>query len=252
LRQINRQFGEKMKESVLTVEKNHKIAKDTYRMRLSGDVGVHAPGQFVELTAPGFYLRRPFGVFDSSEDYLEIVYKVVGKGTAAMSDYPLGTELSALLSLGNSFDMSKAKKPLLISGGLGAAPLHFLAKKFFEAGVRSTIVAGFRNNEEVALLEELQKFGEVTLATDDGSAGFCGNTVCCLESLKTDFDFYYACGPQVMLAALAKKHENGEISMEARMGCGFGACMGCTIKTTNGFKRVCKEGPVFSAKEVIF
>ena len=157
-----------------------------------------------------------------------------------------------LIILGNGFDLSKSKKPLLVAGGIGVAPLLGLAKRFNENGIRPTMVYGAAKNIDLVLINELKKYTDLHLTTDDGSLGFKGNTVMFLKENNLEFDYYYACGPQVMLKYLAQFNSYGCVSLEARMGCGFGACMGCSIQTTNGVKRVCKEGPVFEASEVIF
>ena len=160
--------------------------------------------------------------------------------------------LDCLVGLGNGFDVKKDIKPLLVGGGIGIAPLVGLAKKFNELGVRPALVYGARGKDDLVLLDKLNELCDVYLCTDDGSTGFHGNVVDCIKNASVSFDYYYACGPYRMLEALAKNFPNGCVSLEARMGCGFGACMGCSIKTTNGPKRVCKEGPVFEGREVMF
>ena len=157
-----------------------------------------------------------------------------------------------LVGLGNGFDVTKAKKPLLVAGGIGIAPMYNLAKRFNELGIKPTLIYGARSKDEIVLLDEFEKLCNVIVCTDDGSLGFKGTSVFYLEKNKVEYDYYYSCGPYRMLQALAEYSKNGCVSLEARMGCGFGACMGCSIKTTNGPKRVCKEGPVFMASEVEF
>ena len=206
-------------------------------------------GQFVELSVPGFYLRRPISVADSADGVLTLLVKEVGEGTKKLRTIKSGDTVDALTGLGNGFDLN-AEKPLLVGGGIGCAPLYKLAKDFAAAGVRPTAVLGFRNAAEVYYAEEFARFCDVVIATDDGSAGVRGNAVSAAEGI--DFDRFYACGPQVMLRAAAQKLVYGQVSLEARMGCGFGACMGCSIKTTKGYARVCKEGPVFEAEEVVW
>lgn len=242
-----------MKDVKLTIVSNKKLGTDIYLMRLAGDLSeIKNPGEFINLSLPGFYLRRPFSVYDYSYDYVEIMYKVLGHGTKEMTSYNLGDSLDCLVGLGNGFDASKAKKPLLVAGGIGVAPLYNLAKKFNEQGIKPTLVFGARTERDLVITPELAKLCDVVYCTDDGSKGFKGTAVLYLELNKPDFDYYYACGPIRMLEALADFSKKGCLSLEARMGCGFGACMGCSIKTKNGPKRVCKEGPVFEASEVEF
>lgn len=209
-------------------------------------------GQFVEIGLSGFYLKRPFSVAYQKDGATGILYKVAGRGTKAMSELPAGECLDVLTKLGNGFEIENSQKPLLIGGGIGIAPLYFAAKAFYEKGIRPKAVLGFRNRDEAFYIDKFQELCDVTVATDDGSLGFCANTVCALKQLKIDFDRYFACGPAPMLKALWCYAKNGQLSLEARMGCGFGACMGCTIQTIDGPKRICKEGPVFEAAELVF
>ena len=211
-------------------------------------------GQFVNVGLNGFSLRRPFGVADYSRAYksLTIIYRVQGKGTEFMSTLKAGNYAEVLTGLGNGFNYSGVKKPLLIGGGMGTAPIYYLAKKINESGIKPTVLLGFRSLKEAFYLEQFKKISNLVIATDDGSAGFKGNVLECIQTKNLAYDKYFACGPEIMLKNLAKFDGNGEISLEARMGCGFGACMGCSIKTKGGFGRVCKEGPVFKAEEVIF
>lgn len=242
-----------MKDVKLTIVSNKKLGTDIYLMRLAGDLSeIKNSGEFVNLKLPNHYLRRPFSVYDFGEDYVDIMYKVLGHGTKDMTDYNLGDTLDCLVGLGNGFDENKAKKPLLIAGGIGIAPLYNLAKKFNEKGIRPTLIFGARTEKDLVYPKEFNDLCDVILCTDDGSKGFKGTSVLYLQLNKVDFDYYYACGPIRMLEALADYSKNGSLSLEARMGCGFGACMGCSIKTVNGPKRVCKEGPVFEASEVEF
>lgn len=239
-----------MKQEILTVKSNVKIAEGIYRMELSGSaVKLHA-GQFAEFGLPNFTLRRPFSIADANGEELTVLYKVVGDGTLYMTKIAEGEKIDVLNGLGNGFS-SNAKKPLLIGGGIGVAPLYLLAKTYAEKGVLPTAVFGFRTASEAYYIDEFKRYCNVTVATDDGTLGFKGNAVQALASLEIDYDYYHACGALPMLKALQKVSVSGELSLEARMGCGFGACMGCSVMTTNGAKRVCKEGPVFSAKEVI-
>ena len=237
-----------MKREILSVISCRDLNAGVYELVLSGASDMRA-GQFVELSVPGFYLRRPISVADSADGVLTLLVKEVGEGTKKLRTVKSGDTVDALTGLGNGFDLN-AEKPLLVGGGIGCAPLYKLAKDFAAAGVRPTAVLGFRNAAEVYYAEEFARFCDVVIATDDGSAGVRGNAVSAAEGI--DFDRFYACGPQVMLRAAAQKLVYGQVSLEARMGCGFGACMGCSIKTTKGYARVCKEGPVFEAEEVVW
>lgn len=237
-----------MKREILSVISCRDLNAGVYELVLSGASDMRA-GQFVELSVPGFYLRRPISVADSADGVLTLLVKEAGEGTKKLRTVKSGDTVDALTGLGNGFD-TNAEKPLLVGGGIGCAPLYKLAKDFAAAGVRATAVLGFRNAAEVYYAEEFSRFCDVVIATDDGSAGVRGNAVSAAEGI--DFDRFYACGPQVMLRAAAQKLVYGQVSLEARMGCGFGACMGCSIKTTKGYARVCKEGPVFEAEEVVW
>ena len=237
-----------MKREILSVISCRDLNAGVYELVLSGASDMRA-GQFVELSVPGFYLRRPISVADSADGVLTLLVKEAGEGTKKLRTVKSGDTVDALTGLGNGFD-TNAERPLLVGGGIGCAPLYKLAKDFAAAGVRPTAVLGFRNAAEVYYAEEFARFCDVVIATDDGSAGVRGNAVSAAESI--DFDRFYACGPQVMLRAAAEKLVYGQVSLEARMGCGFGACMGCSIKTTKGYARVCKEGPVFEAEEVVW
>ena len=242
-----------MKEVELIITSNVQVNHDTYLMTLQGDLSsIKNPGEFVEIKLDNYYLRRPISVCKFSENELTLLYKVLGHGTKDMTKYEVGKKLYVLINLGNGFDVTLAKKPLLVAGGIGIAPMFGLLEKFNELGIKPTIIYGASSKKDLVLLDELEKMGDLICCTDDGSYGYKGNTVMYLKENSVDYDFYYACGPQVMLKYLAMHLNNGCVSLEARMGCGFGACMGCSIQTTNGPKRVCKEGPVFDASEVIF
>ena len=242
-----------MKEVELIITSNVQVNHDTYLMTLQGDLSsIKNPGEFVEIKLYNYYLRRPISVCKFSENELTLLYKVLGHGTKDMTKYEVGKKLYVLINLGNGFDVTLAKKPLLVAGGIGIAPMFGLLEKFNELGIKPTIIYGASSKKDLVLLDELEKMGDLICCTDDGSYGYKGNTVMYLKENSVDYDFYYACGPQVMLKYLAMHSNNGCVSLEARMGCGFGACMGCSIQTTNGPKRVCKEGPVFKASEVLF
>lgn len=241
-----------MKEVILEVVDNKNVKNDIYLLTLSGDVSeIKNSGEFAELKLNNYYLRRPISIHDVENNAVKFLYKVLGHGTRDLTKYKKGDKIPTILGLGNGFINKDSKKPLLIGGGIGIAPLYKLAKDFANKGIKPTIILGFKNSEEVCYVEEFSQFGNVIVTTDDGSYGYKGNPVSYLKENKVDFDYYYACGPQIMLKFLTLYSTNGEVSLEARMGCGFGACMGCSIETKNGVKRVCKEGPVFNASEVI-
>ena len=241
-----------MERVVLQISSNVQVGKDVYLMRLEGDLSSIAnPGEFVEVKLDKYYLRRPISVCDFSSTHLDLLYKVLGRGTKDMSSLEIGTKLDVIVNLGNGFDITKSKSPLLVAGGIGIAPLIGLAKRFNELNIKPTLIYGAAKKDDIVLLDELNKIAKVIVCTDDGSLGYKGNPVQYLKENDLSYDKYYACGPQVMLKYLALHDSNGYVSLEARMGCGFGACMGCSIQTTNGPKRVCKEGPVFEASEVI-
>lgn len=241
-----------MKEVTLKIVKNEAVSTDIYLMELEGDLkDIKNPGEFVEIKLPNYYLRRPISVHKYSSTRLELLYKVLGHGTKDMTSYPIGMSLDVLVGLGNGFDVSKALKPLLVAGGIGVAPMFALAIEFNKLGIKPTILFGAANEDGLVCKEELSKLGNLICCTDEGSYGYKGNTVQYLKENNVEFDYYYACGPQIMCKFLKAYSENGCLSLEARMGCGFGACMGCSIETINGPKRVCKEGPVFEANEVI-
>ena len=242
-----------MKNVMLRIESNKKVGNDVYLMRLVGDLSsIKNPGEFVEIKLDNYYLRRPISVCDFSSTHLDLLYKVLGHGTKDMTSYPANKELDVIVNLGNGFDVNVSNKPLLVAGGIGIAPMIALAKAFNNKNIKPTIIYGAAKKEDLVLIDELKELGNLIICTDDGSLGYKGNVVSYLKENPVEFDKYYACGPQVMLKYLALYSVEGYVSLEARMGCGFGACMGCSIKTTNGPKRVCKEGPVFEADEVIF
>lgn len=242
-----------MNNVLLKITSNVCVGDGIYLMRLEGDLSsIENPGEFVEIKLDNYYLRRPISVCDFSKNHLDLLYKVLGHGTKDMSQYEVGKELDVLIHLGNGFDITKSIKPLLVAGGIGIAPMFALARKFNENNIRPTIIYGAASKKDIVLIEKLQEYGDLIICSDDGTIGYKGNVVSYLKEHNLDFDKYYACGPQVMLKYLALYSTNGYVSLEARMGCGFGACMGCSIQTTKGPQRVCKEGPVFEASEVIF
>ena len=239
---------------IFTILSNELIAKHVWRMRLAGAEGLPIrSGQFVEIAVPGQYLRRPISVCDYAEGVLTIIYKVVGVGTDAMSQWQVGQQVDMLIGLGNGYDLSRAgERPLLIGGGVGVPPLYMLARVLREQGKQVRVILGFNTKDEVFYEEEFRALGcEVEVTTVDGSYGTKGFVTEARldEGLRIPCStYYYSCGPLPMLKAVIGHWGNGgEVSMEERMGCGFGACMGCSIQTKEGTKRVCKDGPVFSA-----
>ena len=240
-----------MKQQTFEIKSNEQIAKNVYRMLLAGDTTGILPGQFVNIRIAGQFLRRPISVCNITDGLLTIIYKVVGVGTEAMSHLPIGTQLDVLTILGNGYDLSKAgDAPLLVGGGVGVPPMYMLARQLREAGKKVRVILGFNTKDEVFYEEEFRALGcDVTVTTVDGSHGVKGFVTNALDGQQS---YYYTCGPLPMIKALLQAAgTNGEVSMEERMGCGFGACMGCTIQTTKGPKRVCKEGPVFAASELL-
>ena len=242
---------------IFSILSNELIAKHVWRMRLAGAEGLPIrSGQFVEIAVPGQYLRRPISVCDYAEGVLTIIYKVVGVGTDAMSQWQAGQQVDMLVGLGNGYDLSRAgERPLLIGGGVGVPPLYMLARVLREQGKPVRVILGFNTKDEVFYEEEFRALGcEVEVTTADGSYGTKGFVTEARldEGLRNPCStYYYACGPLPMLkAVIGHWGEQGEVSMEERMGCGFGACMGCSIQTKEGTKRVCKDGPVFKTKEL--
>ena len=237
-----------MKQRLFEIQSNEQIAKNVYRMQLGGDTTGILPGQFVNIRVEGQFLRRPISVCNITDGILTIIYKVVGVGTEAMSHLPIDTQLDILTVLGNGYDLSKAgDKPLLVGGGVGVPPMYMLARQLREMGKNVRVILGFNTKDEVFYEEEFRALGcEVVVTTVDGSHGVKGFVTNALDGKQS---YYYTCGPLPMIKALLQAAgTHGEVSMEERMGCGFGACMGCTIQTTQGPKRVCKEGPIFPAE----
>ena len=243
-----------MKQVIFEIISNTALTRDVYRMVLSGDTSaITAPGQFVEIALPGKFLRRPISVNDWGENRLTLIYKVVGHGTEQMSLLPAGTKLDVLTGLGNGYDTSKSgDTPVLVGGGVGVPPLYGLCKTLLRQGKHPSVVLGFNKESEIFLADEFRALGvEVFIATADGSVGTKGFVTDVLKSLPSSY--FYACGPLPMFKAMeAVVTTGGQYSMEERMGCGFGACMGCSIQTKSGAKRVCKDGPVFPREEVFF
>ena len=244
-----------MKQSLFTLEHTRQLNGDTYELVLSGDTAaIGAPGQFVNLSLPGHFLRRPISVCTWSRDALLLVVKVVGAGTHDLVRSVPGTELDVLSGLGNGFSLAHTGAPLLAGGGIGAAPLYGLAQRLLEAGITPTVVLGFRSQADAFYLEEFAALGcPLAVATEDGKLGTKGFVTDCIRKLPGKH-YVFACGPLPMLRAVhgLPGLTGGQFSFEARMGCGFGACMGCSIPTAEGPKRVCKEGPVFRREEIVW
>ncbi|MCR5808326.1 MAG: dihydroorotate dehydrogenase electron transfer subunit [Clostridiales bacterium] len=241
-----------MKQALLTIEENALIAPSVFRMRLSGDAGELRPGQFVNIRIDGLFLRRPISVCDHEDGVLTIIYKVVGKGTEALSRMGRGEKLDVLCGLGNGYDLTvPCSRPMLIGGGVGVPPLYYLAKALTAAGKDVSVVLGFNRAEEIFYEDEFKALGaKVAVTTADGSYGIRGFVT---DALPENADYFYACGPEPMLKTLYKRTAvPGEMSFEERMGCGFGACMGCSCKTITGSKRICKEGPVLKKEELLW
>ncbi len=240
--------------SLYTIRENALIAQDVYRLRLEGKGGwVRRPGQFVNIALDGLYLRRPISVCDWDEGSLTLIYKVVGRGTARMSRMTPGQTLDLLTGLGNGFDPDAAqgRSVVLVGGGVGVPPLYGLARVLRGRGQRVRCVLGFRSACDVFYEDELRALGcETFVATNDGTRGERGFVTDVLRQL--DYDYYYACGPQAMLSAVHALGKQGQLSFEERMGCGFGACMGCSCQTLTGSKRICVDGPVLLSEEVRF
>ena len=242
-----------MTQGIYKVLYNFNLAPCVFRMVLEGDTSaLIAPGQFVNIKLEGKYLRRPISVCDFDSKTITIIYKVVGEGTEKMSKMACGAKLLVLTGLGNGYDLTKAgDTPLLVGGGVGVPPMYMLARQLREMGKSVKVILGFNTKDEVFYEEEFRALGcNVIVTTADGSHGIKGFVTNAMDGQQS---YYYTCGPLPMIKALINTlGSNGEVSMEERMGCGFGACMGCTIQTTIGPKRVCKEGPVFPAEILQF
>ena len=243
-----------MKQSIFEIKSNEKIAKDVFRMVLSGDTSdLTKPGQFVNIKLDGYFLRRPISVCDYDEGVLVLIYKVVGEGTEVMSKMGEGEKLDILTGLGNGFDTSlSGENPVVIGGGVGVPPMFNLARKLIAEGKNVTAVLGFNKEEEIFYKDEFEKLGaKVLVSTVDGSVGVKGFVTDAMKDI--DFTYTYCCGPEPMLKAVYNASDkSGQFSFEERMGCGFGACMGCSCKTKYGNKRICKEGPVLVKEEIIW
>lgn len=242
-----------MKKVILKVISNEKLTENVYKMVMSGDLtDIKKSGQFVNILIDGLYLRRPISVCDYSENSLTIIYKVVGKGTTKLSQSNIGDEFDVLIGLGNGYDLSKSgDNPLLIGGGVGIPPMYNLAKKLISQGKNVTVILGFNTKSEVFYEKEFKDLGaNVLVTTVDGSYQNKGFVT---DVLPSDYSYFFTCGPEPMLKAVYNKTTtSGQFSFEERMGCGFGACMGCSCKTLYGNKRICRDGPVLLKEEIIW
>ena len=244
------------KKGIYKVVANAPLTRDVYRMVLEGDTQwIMRPGQFVNIELDGLYLRRPISICDWDEKTITIIYKVVGHGTEQMSKMSVGKELDVLTGLGNGFNPDiECNEALLVGGGVGVPPVYRLAKELLAQGKKVRVVLGFNTAAEVFYAEEFRQLGaEVYVSTADGSVGAKGFVTDAIRESGVTFDYFYACGPLPMLKALCDNcTQRGELSFEERMGCGFGACMGCSCKTLSGNNRICKVGPVMRREEIIW
>lgn len=243
-----------MKQGIFEIIENRKIAKNTYLMVLKGDTGgITASGQFINIKLDGLFLRRPISVCEFDGETVTVIYKAVGVGTEAMAKMQAGDKLDVLTGLGNGYDLSKSgDRPLLLGGGAGVPPMYMLAKLLIAEGKKVSVVLGFNSKDEVFFEQEFKALGaDVTVTTADGSVGVKGFVTDAMKDI--DYSYFYTCGPEPMLKAIDKAAvTSGQFSFEERMGCGFGACMGCSCKTKYGNKRICKDGPVLQREEIIW
>lgn len=242
-----------MKEVVVKLIKNEKLNASTYLMEFSSncDLGFKKYNEFIMLSVNGYFLRRPFSICDFTNNTFQILVKIQGNGTKELANSKINSNFNCLVNLGNGFDVD-ATKPLFIAGGIGIAPFIGMVKYYNKKGIKPTLLYGERNKDLLCLRDFFENNTNLIITTDDGSIGFKGNVIDYLKENKIDYDKYYACGPNVMMMNLEKYLSNGYHSLEARFGCGIGACMGCSIKTKSGYKRICKEGPVFLGSEIIY
>ena len=242
-----------MKQSIFEILSNEALTETVYKMVLGGDTSaITAAGQFVNIQLTGKFLRRPISVCDYDETTLTIIYKVVGKGTEQMSAMVKGETLDILTGLGNGYDLSlSGDRPVLLGGGVGVPPMYNLAKKLIAEGKTVSVILGFNTQAEVFCEEDFKALGcDVTVTTVDGSYGKKGFVT---DALPEKYTYFYTCGPEPMLKAVYRATAtSGQMSFEERMGCGFGACMGCSCKTLTGYKRICKEGPVMKKEEILW
>ena len=242
-----------MKQGIFKISLNEKLVENVYKMVLVGDVSdITNCGQFINIQLDGLYLRRPISVCDCDEKSVTIIYKVVGKGTEQMSKMTVGEELDVLTGLGNGYDLSlSGAAPVLLGGGVGVPPLYMTAKKLIAEGKKVSVILGFNTASEVFYEQEFKALGcDVTVTTVDGSYGVKGFVT---NAYPENYTYFYTCGPEPMLKAIYKTAvTSGQMSFEERMGCGFGACMGCSCKTIAGYKRICKDGPVMLKEEILW
>ena len=242
-----------MKQSIFVISQNIPLTKQVYKMVLDGDTSdITTSGQFINIKLDGLFLRRPISVYDRDEKSVTIIYKVVGVGTEKMSQMQVGEKLDVLVGLGNGYDTSLCSShAVLLGGGVGVPPLYMLAKNLIKEGKKVTAILGFNTKDEVFAEKEFSDLGAtVTVTTVDGSYGVKGFVT---DALPEDYDYFFTCGPEPMLKAVYKNTKtSGQFSFEERMGCGFGACMGCSCKTITGYKRICKDGPVLKKEEILW
>jgi len=242
-----------MKQGIFEIKENIKLTDSVMKMTLLGDTSdITSAGQFINIKLDGLFLRRPISVFDCDDNCVTIIYKIVGHGTEKMSRMSAGEKLDILTGLGNGYDLSlSGDTPLLLGGGVGVPPLYLLAKKLIEDGRKVSVVLGFNTKDEVFCEEDFKALGaDVTVTTADGSYGVKGFVT---DALPENYTHFYCCGPEPMLKAVYRATKtSGQLSFEERMGCGFGACMGCSCKTITGYKRICKDGPVMMKEEILW
>lgn len=242
-----------MKQGIFEILENKPLTENVYKMILKGDVSdITKPGQFINIKLDGLFLRRPISVCDKDDTTVTIIYKVVGKGTKQLSEMQEGC-LDVLTGLGNGYDTSLAgESPVLLGGGVGVPPLYMLAKELINSGKKVSVILGFNTKSEIFYFEEFKKLGaDVTVTTVDGSFGTKGFVTDALK--EVDYSYFFTCGPEPMLKAVySASTTSGQLSFEERMGCGFGACMGCSCKTLTGYKRICKDGPIMAKEEILW
>lgn len=243
-----------MKQSLFMILENEELAPDVHQLILQGDTSaIRCAGQFVDLKLDGHFLRRPFSICDWTESTLTVVYRTVGKGTAELAEYAPGRMIELLTGLGNGFDTTvSGDKPLLVAGGSGVPMMYALAKQLVSEGKQVSAVLGYRTASDVFLARAIEMLGvNVVITTEDGTMGTKGFVTDAMKDM--DYTYFYTCGPEAMFKAIdGIAVTSGQFSFEARMGCGYGACMGCTMETKNGYKRVCKDGPVLVREELIW
>lgn len=242
-----------MKQGIFEIKENIHLTDSVMKMTLVGDASaITSPGQFINIKLDGFFLRRPISVFDCDDDSVTIIYKIVGHGTEQMSKAKSGDRLDVLTGLGNGYDLSLSGDcPLLLGGGVGVPPLYKLAKELIAQDKKVTVILGFNTKDEIFCENDFKALGaEVKVTTADGSYGIKGFVT---DAMPENYTHFYCCGPEPMLKAVFRATEtSGQLSFEERMGCGFGACMGCTCKTITGYKRICKDGPVMKKEEILW